>query len=332
MQVQLNPFLPFGRGILAGHTLHLQHIIGQQHIIALVFIVGIVAAHNQGGARFEALPLGHILAFVAEDFEVDRAVVIGNRSEINLAAVAFHLGSKHIAPDRDLAAVAQVVERAQIGRLERLAVEHLGRLGRQRKPIDRKGRDLFFGFKLHGGNLLGHPAFQGCLIQRRRNILHTHNRQRTRAFLNQFSQVARKLNTFQDRPPGVDPHGQPIGLKRNRLLPVQKTVDRHPLAFKLFNHQFYRIRRNGCIVEVVFQRQLIAGKQNLQGRQKTPAQRRIKRVGAAQADHHLAGGAVQFYPFHHHVAKRSGKLGIGRELRPDFGNIRFQLGSSLFGL
>ena len=48
MQMQFHALLPLGGIIMAGHTLHLQYIIGQQDIVMLVLIVGIVAAHDEG--------------------------------------------------------------------------------------------------------------------------------------------------------------------------------------------------------------------------------------------------------------------------------------------
>lgn len=82
---------------MAGHTLHLQYIIGQQDIVVLVLIVGIVAAHDEGCAGFEALPLRHIFVFIAEDFEVDGTVIVGDGGKVDFAAVALYLG-KNTSP------------------------------------------------------------------------------------------------------------------------------------------------------------------------------------------------------------------------------------------
>ena len=113
MQVKFHALVAFGCGILAGFPLHLQHIVGQQNVVTLVLVVGVVAAHDEGGAGFEALPFGHIFPIVPQHLEVDGSVVVGDGGEIDLAAAALDLGGKHIAPDGDLAAVAQIVERAR---------------------------------------------------------------------------------------------------------------------------------------------------------------------------------------------------------------------------
>ena len=327
VQVQLNALLSLGRRILPRFALDLQDVIRQQNVVALVLVIGIVAAHDQRRAGFEAFPLGHVLVVVAEDLEIDRTVIVCNGREIDLAAAALDLGGEHIAPDRDLAAVAQIVERAQVGRFERLAVEQLGRRGGQGQAVDRKRRDLLFCLELNGRGLFGHTALQGLFVHLGGHVLHAHDGQRAGALLDQFRQMARKVDAFKDGAPGVDAHGETVRLKHNGLVFVQKTVDRHALAFELFDQHGDGFRRDGAVRKIIFQLQLIPGKNGLQGRQKTPAQRRVQRSGAAQADDDGAGGAEQLHTLDHDPAEGAVELGVGRKLRPDLGHIRFQRNS-----
>ena len=71
MQVQLDPLLPLGRSVLTLLTLDLQNIVGQDDKVMLVLVIHIVAAHDQGGAGLEALPLGHIGVLVPQYLEVN---------------------------------------------------------------------------------------------------------------------------------------------------------------------------------------------------------------------------------------------------------------------
>ena len=109
MQMQLHALLPFGCGILPLRAFYLQDIVGQNDVVMLIFVIHIVAAHDQRGAGFQPLPLGHVGVLVPQNLEVNRAGIVGDGGKINLAAVALDLGGKDIAPDRHLAAVAQIV-------------------------------------------------------------------------------------------------------------------------------------------------------------------------------------------------------------------------------
>ena len=71
VQVQLDPLLPLGRSVLPLLALDLQNIVGQDDKVMLVLVIHIVAAHDQGGAGLEALPLGHIGVLVPQYLEVD---------------------------------------------------------------------------------------------------------------------------------------------------------------------------------------------------------------------------------------------------------------------
>ena len=264
MQMQFHALLPLGGIIMAGHTLHLQYIIGQQDIVVLVLIVGIVAAHDEGCAGFEALPLRHILVFIAEDFEVDGTVIVGDGGKVDFAAVALYLGKEYVAPHSHLAAIAQIVQRAQVGRLERLAIEHLSRLGGELQPLNGKGCHFFFGLELHGGHLFCHVAVKFVRIHLFADQLHAHNGQSTGALLDEFCQMPGQLHAFQNRQTRVDPHHKTVLSKSNRLGFIQKAVDRHPLLFELFDHSLDGFRRDGVIVEVVAHGQLITGKNLLQ--------------------------------------------------------------------
>ena len=90
-------------------------------------------------------------AFFPHDLEVDGAGVVGDGGKINLAAAALDLGSKDVAPDRDLAAVAQIVEAAGVGGLELLAVEQLDRLVREGETFNRKVGRCLLGLELDNG-------------------------------------------------------------------------------------------------------------------------------------------------------------------------------------
>ena len=68
MQVQLHPL---DRGsILPLFALHDEHIVGVNDIIVLVFIVGAVTAHDEGGALAEEDSLGAVLAFLRANFRL----------------------------------------------------------------------------------------------------------------------------------------------------------------------------------------------------------------------------------------------------------------------
>ena len=330
MQVQFHTLLAFGGGILAGFPLHLEHIVGQQNVVTLVLVVGIVAPHDKGGTGLETLPLGHIFPVVPQHLEVDGTVVVGDGGEVDLAAAALDLGGKNIAPDGDLAAVAQIVERAQIRRFEGLAVEQLGRLGAESQTFDGEGRNLFLGLELHSGGLFGHTALQGIGVQRRGHILHAHHRQGPGAFLDQFGQMPGEVHTFQNGTPGVDPHGQTVRFKSHRAVFIQKTVHRHPLLFQFLDEDGHGIRGDGVVIEVIAQGKFIARKHRLQRRQQAAAEPCVQRLGTAQADDDSAGSAEQFHFFHNNAAEAGAELSVGRELRPDLSDKRFQGFSFLF--
>ena len=90
---------------------------------------------------------------VPQHFEVDGAGIVGDGSEINFAAAALDLGGENIAPDGDLAAVAQVIEAACLGRFEVFAVEQLDRLVRKGQALDCEVRRGLLGLKLDNGGL-----------------------------------------------------------------------------------------------------------------------------------------------------------------------------------
>ena len=161
-------------------------------------------------------------------------------------------------------AIAQIVQRAQVGRLERLAIEHLSRLGGELQPLNGKGCHFFFGLELHGGHLFCHAAVEFVRIHLFADQLHAHNGQSTGALLDEFCQMPGQLHAFQNRQTRVDPHHKTVLSKSNRLGFIQKAVDRHPLLFELFDHSLDGFRRDGVIVEVVAHGQLITGKNLLQ--------------------------------------------------------------------
>ena len=95
VQVQLHALVALGGGILALLALDLQNIVRKHDIIMLVLIVHIVAAHDEGRAGLEVLPLGHVGVLVPQHFEVDGAGIVGDGSEINFAAAALDLGGEN---------------------------------------------------------------------------------------------------------------------------------------------------------------------------------------------------------------------------------------------
>ena len=328
MQVQLHPALAFGRGILPRLALHLQDVIGVQHIVALVLVVAVVAADDEGGARLDGLPLAHVGAVVADHLDVDRTGVVGDGSEIDLAAAALDLGGEHVAPDGDLAAVAQVVEGAQVGRLEIFAVEHLDRLVRQVQALHLDGRQVLLGLELDGRGLALDVAFK---LLRRHGLAgggHAHDGQGAGALLDALGQAAGEIDAFQNVHAGGHVDNDLAVFDGDGGL-VQKAVDGQALGFQLLDELAGGVGGDGTIVEVVFQSQLVALEHRLQRRGKAPAQRAVQRLGAAQADDDPAGSAVKLNTLHQHLPEAGIELGVGRKLRPDLGDKGFQGGSFL---
>ena len=324
VQVQFHPLLPFGGGILAGFPLHLEHVIRHDDEVMLVLVVHIVATHDQRGAGFEALPLGHVGVGVAQHFEVDRTRIVGDGGEVDLAAAALDLSGEHVAPDRHLAAVAQVVQAAGIGGFEVFAVEQFDRLVGQRQPFDLEvGRDLL-GLEFDRRGLLLQVLLE--LLRRAgvAGIRQADDGQRAGALLDQFGQHPGQLHALQNFPPCIDADGDAVLPKDHRLAAVEEAVHRHALFLEFLDQQADRFRRDVGVGEIVAQMQFVPGKRLLQRRTKAPAQRLVKRFGAAQADDDLTFCAVQFDPFHEDAAECGAELLVRGELGPDLSDQRFQ--------
>ena len=324
MQVQLDALFAVGGCVLALLAFNLQDVVGQDDKVVLVLIVHIVAAHDQGGAGLEVLPLGHIGVLVAQDFQVDRAGVVGDGGKVDFAAAALDLGGKDIAPDCDLTAVAQIVQMADVGRLEGLAVEQLDRLVREGQSLNRKVGRRLLGLKLDGGDFLLQVLFKFFFRARLSAVGKAHDGQRTGALLDEFGQHAGQLDAFQDRAACVDMDGDAVVAEGYRLGLIQKAVDRHPLPLQFLDHQAHGLGGDIRVSKVAADLQLIPGEHLCQGRTKTPAQRLVQGFSTAQADNNLSFCAVKLHAVNKHAAKRRAELLVRRKLRPDLSDKWFQ--------
>ena len=290
----------------------------------LVLIVHIVAAHDQGGAGLEALPLGHIGVLVPQYLEVDRAGIVGDGGKIDLAAAALDLGGKHIAPDRHLAAVPQIIQMADVGRLEGLAVEQLDRLIGKGQPLDRKVGRRFLGLKLDDRRFLLQVLLKLLLGAGVAGIGQPHDGQCAGALLNKLCQHAGQLHALQNLAARIDMDGDAILPEGDRLDLVEKAVDRHTPLLQFLKHKAHRLRGDALVRKIAADLQLIPGKHLGKGCTKTPAQRLIQRFSTAQADHDLSFCAVKLHTVDQHTAERRTELLVRRKLRPDLGDEWFQ--------
>ena len=324
VQMQLHALFPVRGGVLALLTLHLQNIIRHNDKVMLVFIIHIVAADNQGCAGLEALPLGHIGVLVSQNLEVDGAGVVGDGGKINLAAAALDLGSKDVAPDRDLAAVAQIVEAAGVGGLELLAVEQLDRLVREGETFNRKVGRCLLGLELDNGGLLLQVLLKLLLGARLTGIGQADDRQTSCALLDHLGQHAGQLDALKDLAARADVDRDAVLAKGNGLGLIEEAVDRHSLFFQFLDHQAHGLGGDVRVGKVAADLQLIPGEHLGKGRTKTPAQRLIQRFSTAQADDDLSFCAVKLHAVHKHTAERRAELLVRRKLRPDLGDKWFQ--------
>ena len=326
VQVQLDALFAVGRGILALLTLDLQNVVGHDDKVMLVLVVHIVAADDEGRAGLEALPLGHIRAFFPHDLEVDGAGVVGDGGKINLAAAALDLGSKDVAPDRDLAAVAQIIEAAGVGGLELLAVEQLDRLVREGETFNRKVGRCLLGLELDNGGLLLQVLLKLLLGAHLTGIGQADDRQTSCALLDHLGQHAGQLDALKDLAARADVDRDAVLAKGDGLGLIEEAVDRHPLFFQFLDHQAHGLGGDVRVGKVAADLQLIPGEHLGKGRTKTPAQRLIQRFSTAQADDDLSLCAVKLHAVHKHTAERRAELLVRRKLRPDLGDKWFQMG------
>ena len=328
VQMQFHPLFALRGVILTLLALHLQHIVGHDDKVMLVFVIGVVAPHDERGAGLQPLPFGHILPFIAQNFQVDRTGIVRDGGKINLAAAALHFGGKHIAPNRHLAAIAQIVQRASVGGLEFLAVEQLDRLVGQLEALDGEiWRGLLL-LEFDHGSLFLQILLKfrlGALVA---GILQPDDGQRAGALLDQFRQHTGQLHAFQNGSSRIDAHQNAVRPKAHRLVFVKESVHRHSLLFQFLDHTAHRFGGDTFVGEIVAQGQFISVEGGFQRRTKAPAQRAIQRLGAAQAQNDLALGTVQLHPVHHNGTKGGAELPVCCELRPDLCDKWFQSLSS----
>ena len=328
VQMQFHPLFALRRVVLPLLALHLQHIVGHDDKIMLVFVVGVVAPHDERGAGLQPLPLGHILPLIAQNFQVDRTGIVRDGGKIDLAAAALYLGGEHIAPDRHLAAIAQIVQRAGVGGLELLAVEQLDRLVGQLEALDGEIRRGLLLLEFDNGSLFLQillKFFLGALVA---GVLQPDDGQRAGALLNQLRQHPGQLHAVQNGASRVDAHKDAVRPKAHRFVFVKKPVHRHSPLFQLLDHAPHGLGGDALVGEIVAQGQFISGKGGFQRRTKAPAQRAVQRLHAAQAQNDLALGTVQLHPVHHNGTKGGAELPVCRELRPDLCDKWFQSLSS----
>ena len=110
--------------------------------------------------------------------------------------------------------------------------------------------------------------------------------------LDQLGQDTGQFDAFEDGAACVDAHRDAVAAEDDRLAFIKKTVDRHAFFFQFLDHQAHGFGRDVGVGKVVLQMQLVPGEHLLQGSTKTPAQRLIQGFRAAQAEDHLAGGAM----------------------------------------
>ena len=328
VQMQLHPLFALRGVVLTLLALHLQHIVGHDDKVMLVFVVGVVAPHDERGAWLQPLPLGHILPFIAQNFQVDRPGIIRDGGKINLAAAALHLGGEHIAPDRHLAAIAQIVQRTGVGGLELFAVEQPDRLVGQLEALDGEIRRGLLLLEFDNGGLFLQILLKFFLSALVAGVLQPDDGQCAGALLNQFRQHTGQLHAVQNGASRVDTHQNTVLPKTHRLVFIEEPVHRHSPLFQFLDHASHRLGCDALVGEIVAQGQFIPGKGGFQRRTKAPAQRTVQRLHAAQAQNDLALGTIQFHPVHHNGAKGGAELLVCRELRPDLCDKWFQSLSS----
>ena len=175
----------------------------------LVLVVGAVAAHQQGGALGDVLPLGAVLPFLRTDLQVDGAGVIGDGHRVDLAVVALDLGKEHVAPDHALAALAaQILEGGEVLGGEHLAVENGHRLVGQIKSLhlDGGGGVLFLELDHRRGDLALQLFFHLALFGLAHRACQGDFGPDTGVGGNAFRQQALKLHLLQKLGAVADPH------------------------------------------------------------------------------------------------------------------------------
>ena len=235
VQVQLHPL---DRGsILPLFALHDEHIVGVNDIIVLVFIVGAVTAHDEGGALAERLPLGAVLAFLRANFQVDGALIVGDGNGVNFAVVALHLGEEHITPDGALAALAaQVLERGEVLGGEHLAVENgHGLVGQvEALHLDGRGGVLLLELDHRRRDLALQLFFHLVLLGFAHRALQRHLRLDAGMGRNALSQQFFKAHLLQKLRAVAHPDGDLLAGDADGA-PVQKTVDGHTVPLHLLH-------------------------------------------------------------------------------------------------
>ena len=319
VQVELHPL--FGGVVLPAAALHTEDVVGVDDIVVLVFVVGAVAPDQEGGALFQALPLGAVLPFLGADLQVDGARIVGDGNGVDLAEIALDLGGEDVAPDHALAALApQVLEGGEVLGLEHLAVEDGHRLVGQVQPLHLDGGGAGLGLELyHRGRGLPFQLFHQLLLLAGVRRQHQMNGGLyPGVVLDLLGQEFVELQLGEELGAGVHPDGDLLALDFDAA-PVQKAVDGHavPLHF-LENIPQSRFVQHG-ISKTVVDAQLVALIVGLQRRQKPRTQALVQRRGTLQCKYDPLLLPQHTGVGHQHAAKTGRKIRVRHELGPELG-------------
>ena len=285
VQVQLHPLL--GGVVLPLAAFHLQHVVGVDHIVVLVLIVGAFALQHQGGALFQLLPLAEVLPFPAAELQVDGAGVVGDGNDVALLEVAFYLHCEHVAPDHHTAAVAaQLLQRGQLAGLEVLAVEQLNRLVGQVQAGDLDGRQALLLLKLYSGHLLQNLLLPFLHRGGLAGLGKLHLGQSSGALLNALGQGLRELNLLQNFFAHFNMQPDELVFDVDGGM-VQKAVDRIILVPQLADQLLDALRGDDLIGKAVLNLHLKAIEQRAERSAQAVAQIHRQRRTATQMNANL---------------------------------------------
>ena len=316
MQVKLHPL--FRGVVLPLFPFHEQDIVGVNNVVVLVLVVGAVAAHQQGGALGDVLPLGAVLPFLRADLQVDGAGVIGDGHRVDLAVVALDLGKEHVAPDHALAALAaQVLEGGEVLWGEHLAVENGHGLVGQIKALhlDGGGGVLFLELDHRRGDLALQLFLHLALFGLAHRACQGNFGPDTGVGGNTIRQQALKLHLLQKLGAVADPHRDVLAGDGNPA-PVQKAVDGDAVPL----HLLHQLPQGGFvqrgIAEEVVDLQFKALIIRLQGGQQPGAQPLVQRGGTAQGKNDLPLLPQHPGMLHDHAPETGREIRVRHELRP----------------
>ncbi len=319
MQVQLHPL--FRSIVLPLFALHKEHIIRVHDIVMLILVIRAVAAHDDGRALADGLPLGAVLTVLRTDLQVDGAGVVGDGNGIDLAVVALDLGKEHVAPDHALAALAaQLLERCEIFGGEHFAVEDGHRLVGQIQPVHLDGRCGILLFKLdhRRRDLTLQLFFQLMLFRFAHRAGQGDFGLCAGVCRNTLCQQALKLHLLQELGAVAYTDCNILPHDGDRA-PIQKAVDGHTIPLHVLQQLPQCCFVQHGVPEQVFDLQFKALIVRLQRCQKPRTQPLIQRGSALQGKYDLPLLPQHAGVLHDHLAEAGCKIRIRHKLRPKLG-------------